>query len=72
MWTEHVYVLNPENDEYTDMFVDEDGLGKGLEYNPKATAIYQYNALKNNPGISKEELCPIVGVALVFGRRIWF
>lgn len=71
-WPEHVNVLSPETDEYTDMFVDEDGRAKGLPHNPKATAIYQYNTLKNCPGANQKDLWDIVGTAVVFNRRIWF
>lgn len=72
IWTEHVTVLNPADEQYTDMFVDEDGRSRDAEHNPKATAIYRYNALKNDPGVTPDQLWDIVGKAVLFHRRIWF
>lgn len=67
---EHVTVLH--NDVRTDMFVDEDGLGKELPRNEKATAIYRANWLKHNPSALPESLPFIAGTAVLFSRQIWF
>lgn len=67
---ERVNVLN--NGGYTDMFVDENGLLKGLPLNTKASAIYRANWLKQHPKVDPESLPPIVGTAVLFSRRVWF
>lgn len=56
----------------TDMFVDENGLLKGLPLNTKASAIYRANWLKQHPKVDPESLPPIVGPAVLFSRRVWF
>lgn len=70
-YTEHVRILDEEG-KYTDMFVDEDGLTKGLPRNEKATEQYRRNWLKQHPGTDPERLAFIVGPAVVFDRRVWF
>jgi hypothetical protein len=56
----------------TDMFVDEDGHSKGLPRNEVATAIYRRHWLNQHPGTDPETLPHIVGVAVLFDRRVWF
>lgn len=67
---EHVAVLH--KGERTDMFVDENGLLKGMPRNERATAIYRNNWLTQHPGTEPETLPWIVGPALLFSRRVWF
>lgn len=69
-YMERVRVLH--KDAYTDMFVDEDGLLKGLPLNAVATPIYHANWLKQRPGTHPSELTPIVGTAVLFDRPVWF
>lgn len=57
---------------YTDMFVDEDGQLKGLPVNVKATAIYRHNWLTHHPNTPADNLPTIVGVAVLFGRKVWY
>lgn len=57
---------------YTDMFVDDDGLGKRLPRNEKATAIYRRNWLEKYPQTNPERMPYIAGPAVVFSRRVWF
>lgn len=66
---EHVYVL--WNDKPLDMFVDENGQLNGLQHNAKATEIYRNNAVKRM--LKKvEDLPDIVGIAVLFDRRVWY
>jgi hypothetical protein len=67
---EHVNVLF--DNKYTDMFVDDTGLLKGLPRNEVATAIYRNNTLKHHPEVKPEELTHIAGTAVLFLRRVWF
>lgn len=69
-WMEHVSVLH--DGARTDMFVDEEGLNKGLPFNAKATAIYRASWLKARPNTNPDTLPPIVGTAVLFSRRVWF
>lgn len=69
-YTEQVNVL--VDDVYTDMFVDEDGMTKGLPRNEKATAIYRHNWRHQHPRTRPEALAFIVGPAVVFSQRIWY
>jgi hypothetical protein len=59
-----------------DMFVDEDGLRKGLSRNVIATEHYRRANLMGKTTIPKvadpELLNFIVGPALLFDRRVWF
>ncbi|MDB5596220.1 MAG: hypothetical protein JWM36_3181 [Hyphomicrobiales bacterium] len=66
---EHVSVLIDGRP--TDMFVDEDGMSKGLPVNVAATKIYRANSLLRNPDLDAEKLPKIVGPAVVFSRRVW-
>jgi hypothetical protein len=67
---ERVAVLH--DGQATDLFVDENGLLKGLPRNERATAIYRHNWLTQHPGTDPETLPWIVGVAVLFSRRVWF
>lgn len=66
---EHVSVL--WNDKALDMFVDENGQSNGLSHNAKATEIYRNNAVKRM-GKKTEDLPDIVGIAVLFDRRVWY
>jgi hypothetical protein len=66
---DHVTVLH--EGKYTDMFVDESGIRKGLERNEKATAIYRNNWLSSHPDVNPENLNCILGIAVLFHRRVW-
>ena len=84
---EHVRVLDPAaaqqdvvgEDDYRDMFVDEQGHVRASGAKPKnvqATAIYRANWLRafgmaGRSGASQEALPWIAGDAIVFDRRIW-
>lgn len=68
---ERVRVLRDDG-EYTDMFVDDAGLLKGLPRNEEATRIYRNNWLVQHPGTDPETLSPIVGTAVLFDRPVWF
>ena len=70
-YTEHVRILG-EDGEYTDMFVDENGLITGLPRNEKATEHYRRNWLKQRPDTPPERLGFIVGTAVLFDRQVWF
>jgi hypothetical protein len=65
-WEEHVTV--EYKGERTDMFVDEEGHMKALPLNRRATEIY--NRLPRNSSLHGRPA--IVGVAVLFGRRIWY
>jgi len=57
---------------YTDMFVDEIGMLKGLARNEQATAIYRANVLEHEPNPPDPEDMPaIYGTAVLFGRKVW-
>lgn len=58
--------------EYTDMFVDDRGLSKGLPRNEAATAIYRNNMLTHRRVKDPETLPAIYGPAVLFSRRVWF
>jgi hypothetical protein len=60
------------DDRYTDMFVDECGMLKGLPRNERATVIYRANALKHQPDQNPEHLPCICGDVVLFARRVWF
>ena len=70
-YTEHVNVLS-EYGKYIDMFIDEDGMLKGLPRNEKATEIYRRNWLKQHPQTNPERLGFIVGTAVIFDRKVWY
>lgn len=57
---------------YTDMFVDEDGIKKGLPVNEAATAIYRNNTLTHVPGTDPESLPFVYGPAVLMSRRVWW
>lgn len=67
---EHVSVLH--DGKRRDMFVDEEGLLKGMPRNERATAIYRAAWLSRNPGKDAEEISHIAGPAVLFTRRVWF
>jgi len=67
---EHVAVLH--EGERRDMFVDENGIEKGLPLNPEATAIYRNNTMTQYPETDPEKLPAIYGPAVLFDRRVWF
>lgn len=74
-WLEHVTVLHDGKPK--DMFVDEEGLLKGLPVNIAATEIYHTYSKQQNPSgyaaaAMSGQLSPIVGVAILFHRRVWF
>ncbi len=67
---EHVTVWH--EGAYTDMFVDEIGLLKGLPRNDKATAIYRASWLTHqDPDADPETLAFIAGPAVLFHRKVW-
>lgn len=57
---------------YTDMFVDDRGLTKGLAINTKATEVYRNNVLTHEPGTDPHSLPMIFGPAVLFSRPVWF
>lgn len=59
-------------EKYTDMFVDEVGIEKGLPRNERATEIYRANWLRAHPKDDPESLPHVAGVAVVFDARVWF
>lgn len=67
---EHVTVLH--GGERLDMFVDDMGHSKSLPLNAEATAIYRNNALSRDPNRDPATMPRIVGVAVLFARRVWF
>lgn len=72
-WLERVSVL--EDGKQLDMFVDEEGLLKGLPKNEAATAIYHNYWKTHHPDKyekEKDRMSPIVGTAILFHRRVWY
>lgn len=67
---EHVSVL--WDGKPLDMFVDEEGQLKHLPLNLRATKIYRNNWMQSHPAADPESLPTVVGLALLFSRRIWF
>lgn len=67
---EHVTVLH--GGRAADMFVDEEGLIKGLPRNEAATKIYRNNWLTKHPKTDPETISFIAGNAVLFERRVWF
>lgn len=75
---EHVTVLSDyETNGYQphDMFVDEDGIAKGLPRNEAATVIYRRATMVGRTGLpvpSNPEILPaIYGPAILFSRIVW-
>ena len=68
---ERVRVLCPLALGYTDMFVDEMGLCKGLPRNEVATEVYRNNHMIAFPDSDPEDLPYIAGVAVLFARPVW-
>lgn len=57
---------------YTDMFVDEIGMLKGLDRNEAATAIYRANVLEHEDSPpAPEDMPAIYGTAVLFARKVW-
>ena len=78
-WLEHVNVWDDFGTgkmRALDMFVDENGLIKGLPRNDKATVIYRRANLLGKSAVppvkNPEMLNCIVGPAVLFNRRVWF
>lgn len=71
---EHVWVLAEGEDglEPTSMFVDDSGHLKGLARNEAATLLYRRAHMARHPSTDPETLPCIVGVAVLFDRRVWF
>lgn len=68
---EHVNILKEgTTDEYIDMFVDENGVAKGLPVNQLATEHYQRNAIVHQ-GAKPEDLSKIHGNAVLFLGKVW-
>lgn len=67
---EHVWVLL--EGERCSMFVNENGVAKGLPVNDAATVHYRRNTLSHQPSIKPEQLPAIYGPAVLFHRRVWF
>lgn len=67
---EHVNVLFQNTPH--DMFVDEEGLNKGLKRNEKATAIYRRYWTGIHPDRDPESISYIAGTAIIFHRRVWY
>jgi hypothetical protein len=71
---EHVSVLWEEKP--ADMFVDENGRFKNLEFNQRASEIYWANWLMrfgDTPKVRAELISsPIGGKAVLFHRKVWF
>ena len=58
---------------YTDMFVDDMGLLKGLPINSLATKIYRANILTHDPKLAATMELPFIhGPAVLFSRRVWY
>jgi hypothetical protein len=58
---------------YTDMFVDETGVLKGLPVNERATEIYLNNLRVHAPGSDALILPPSIhGPAVLFDKKVWF
>lgn len=66
---EHVTVLHEGR--RADMFVHEDGHGKGLSRNEAATSIYRAAWLRDHPADAPETLPWIAGPAVIFDRIVW-
>lgn len=58
--------------QYLDMFVDEEGMIKRLPVNDRATEIYRANAIAHIPNAIPSLLPRIFGAAVLFHRRVWF
>ena len=56
----------------TDMFVDGDGVAKGLPLNRVATDIYRCAWMTRYPSTDPDTMPAIYGTAVLFGRRVWF
>lgn len=72
---DHVTVFIGETHEtgyYTDMFVDEHSVEKGLPINPLATRIYENNWLVHRPGEPFPHEGKIHGTAVLFHDKVWF
>lgn len=68
---EHVTVWHEEH--YTDMFVDETGVLKGLPVNLVATKIYQANVMAHETNPPDPRDMPMIhGDAILFNRRVWY
>lgn len=67
---EHVSVLF--RGKRADMFVDELGRLKGLEFNEYATEVYHAATLAKYPKTDRARLAPIVGIAVLFEKQVWF
>lgn len=57
---------------YTDLFVDAEGVEKGLPVNEKATEIYHNNLLTHAPEDLDDDAPKVYGPAVLFSRRVWF
>lgn len=57
---------------YTDMFVDEDGIRKGLPINNAATPIYHANMLSRQADADTSDWPKVHGTAILFHRQVWF
>uniref|UniRef100_A0AAU6W4R5 Uncharacterized protein n=1 Tax=Pseudomonas phage Cygsa01 TaxID=3138529 RepID=A0AAU6W4R5_9VIRU len=55
-----------------DMLVDEDGHNVGQQYNTQATAHYRRDWMLKNPGQNPDFMHHIVGIAIVFDRKVWY
>lgn len=66
---EHVSV--EWNHKHLDMFVDEEGQLKNLPHNAMATKIYCNYSITHRAMIA-EDLPDVVGVAVLFDRRVWY
>lgn len=67
---EHVTVW--ANDQYLDMFVDEQGVNKKLPMNNIATTIYRANYLAHEPDPGPADQLPyIAGNAVLFLEKVW-
>jgi hypothetical protein len=71
---EHVWVRTDGEDGVgrTSMFVDDCGHLKGCPRNEEATDLYRRAHMARHPSTDPETLPCIVGVAVVFERRVWF
>lgn len=71
---EHVWVRTDgeEGPDRTSMFVDDCGHLKGLRRNQAATLLYRRAHMARHPSTDPETLPCIVGVAVLFDRRVWF
>jgi hypothetical protein len=79
-WTEHVSVWEDFDGgkafKALDMFVDENGLLKGLPRNELATLSYRRACMMGKTVVpaprDPEQLNFIIGPAILFDRRVWF